>query len=98
MSSTSKENFAREHFAALNRRQFLRGLGACVALPTLETFLPRPVLASSDPGTQLAVTSTGAPLRFGVVYFPNGRSNRAGGPKARMPSSNSGRLCPRCRI
>ena len=64
---------ARERFAALNRRRFLRGLGACVALPALETFLPRTLLAAgTDPAAALATTATGAPLRFGVVYFPNG--------------------------
>jgi hypothetical protein len=63
----------RHRLAALSRRHFLRGLGACIALPTLETFLPAKALASeADPALRLATTSTGAPLRFGVVYFPNG--------------------------
>src|SRR5579872_1158084 len=73
MSSTPMRNLARERFAALNRRQFLRGLGACVALPALESLLPAKALASqtgSAPG--LAATATGAPMRLGVVYFPNG--------------------------
>lgn len=56
-----------------NRRSFLRGLGACVALPALETLLPgRLAAAGVDPSARLATTATGAPLRFGVVYFPNG--------------------------
>jgi hypothetical protein len=67
------DNLARERFAALNRRQFLRGLGACVALPALETFLPTKALAATGAsGPGLASTATGAPLRLGVVYFPNG--------------------------
>jgi hypothetical protein len=44
-----------------------------VALPALETLLPAKALAAataSAPG--LATTATGAPLRLGVVYFPNG--------------------------
>lgn len=73
MPSTSMDKLARERFAALNRRQFLRGLGACVALPALETFLPTKALAAAGAsGPGLASTATGAPLRLGVVYFPNG--------------------------
>jgi hypothetical protein len=73
MRSSNIDKMARERFAALNRRQFLRGLGACVALPALETFLPAKALDSEpDPGRRLATTATGAPMRFGVVYFPNG--------------------------
>jgi len=73
MSSSNIDKMARERFASLNRRQFLRGLGACVALPALETFLPAKALASeADPSLRLATTATGAPMRFGVVYFPNG--------------------------
>jgi hypothetical protein len=61
------------NFGSWNRRQFLRGLGACVALPALETFLPGKLSAAgADPAARLATTATGAPLRFGVVYFPNG--------------------------
>jgi len=57
----------------ISRRRFLRGLGVCVALPTFESFLPRKVLAlDAGPGERLAMTASGAPLRFGVVYFPNG--------------------------
>lgn len=73
MSTSNSDNIARERFLALNRRQFLRGLGACVALPAFEAFLPAKALAAEpDPGLRLATTATGAPLRFGVVYFPNG--------------------------
>ena len=56
-----------------NRRQFLRGLGACVALPAFESLLATRALAvETDPAARLATTSTGAPLRMGFVYFPNG--------------------------
>lgn len=73
MSSSNNDRLTRERFLALNRRQFLRGLGACVALPALETFLPAKARAAeADPTLRLATTATGAPLRFGVVYFPNG--------------------------
>src|SRR5690349_7051447 len=62
------------HFA-LNRRQFLRGLGACVALPVFESAL-RPVAraATASPLATggMGLTATGAPLRMAFVYFPNG--------------------------
>lgn len=65
---------AQRHFA-LSRRQFLRGIGACVALPVFESAL-RPVAraASAAPLATggMGVTATGAPLRMAFVYFPNG--------------------------
>src|SRR5690606_11986466 len=63
---------AQRHFA-LNRRQFLRGLGACVALPVFESAL-RPMARAASPlaAGGLGVTSTGAPLRMAFVHFPNG--------------------------
>lgn len=64
---------AERHFA-LNRRCFLHGLGACLALPAMESFLRRSsltsVLASGAPAP--AATATGAPLRMAFMYFPNG--------------------------
>jgi hypothetical protein len=64
---------AAERFSALNRRQFLRGLGACVALPVFESALRPVVQAAVAPAAGgLAVTPTGAPLRMAFVYFPNG--------------------------
>ncbi|MDP3069598.1 MAG: DUF1552 domain-containing protein [Opitutaceae bacterium] len=58
---------------SFNRRQFLRGLGACVALPVFSSSL-RPVARAAAPlaGEGLGVTATGAPLRMAFVYFPNG--------------------------
>lgn len=52
-----------------NRRQFLRGLGACVALPAFVSLGPAEAFAES---TRLATTATGAPLRTAFLYFPNG--------------------------
>ena len=49
------------------RRRLLRGLGACLALPSLETFLPAKASAAG-----VATTATGAPQRLAVIYFPNG--------------------------
>ncbi len=59
--------------AGWNRRQVLRGLGAWIALPALESLRPASLLAAgASPEQRLAVTATGAPLRTAFVYFPNG--------------------------
>ena len=49
---------------ALPRRTILRGLGATLALPLLDSMVPAL--------TATAQTPAKAPLRFGVVYVPNG--------------------------
>ena len=49
---------------SLPRRTFLRGMGAAVALPFLESMAPAM--------TPLAQSSARSPLRFGGVYLPNG--------------------------
>lgn len=54
----------------LDRRVFLRGIGAGVALPVFETFLPKTLAAAAEAG--LAVTKTGMPLRTAFLYHPNG--------------------------
>ena len=63
--------FASDPIAALNRRHFLRGLGACIALPTFGSLLTRGVVAAPG-GAPLGVTASGAPLRTAFVFFPNG--------------------------
>lgn len=51
--------------ALINRRLFLRGLGAAVALPVLESVRPMRALAAAPaPGTP--------PVRLAFVYVPNG--------------------------
>ncbi len=45
-----------------DRRQFLRGLGVAVALPTMESILPRATAAGA----------AAAPVRLGFLYVPNG--------------------------
>src|SRR5687768_17017539 len=71
-------NTSRDRNSSMNRRHFLRGLGACVALPAMESLLPRGGMAlaaagaKSAAGVPLATTATGAPLRTAFVYFPNG--------------------------
>jgi hypothetical protein len=49
---------------AVPRRTVLRGLGATLALPLLDSMVPAL--------TAIAQTPARAPLRFGVVYVPNG--------------------------
>jgi hypothetical protein len=61
----------RARYAAMNRRHFLRGIGACVALPTFASLLPRRMLAASAE-LPLGTTATGAPLRTAFICFPNG--------------------------
>ncbi len=57
---------------ATNRRRFLRGMGACLALPSLEAFLPRAAAATAAGPAAFATTASGAPLRMAFLYFPNG--------------------------
>lgn len=67
----SKHPRAEEPFATMNRRHFLRGIGACIALPAFGSLLPSRVLAATA-AARLATTATGAPLRTAFVFFPNG--------------------------
>ena len=71
MTMKTSASTAEQRFAAMNRRQFLRGLGACVALPAFGSLLPRQALAAG-PAARLATTAGGAPLRTAFVFFPNG--------------------------
>jgi hypothetical protein len=64
-------NPAAERHWSLNRRTFLRGLGACLAVPSLEALRPFQASANAS-AAALATTPTGAPLRMAYVYFPNG--------------------------
>ncbi|HEY2574063.1 MAG TPA: DUF1552 domain-containing protein, partial [Verrucomicrobiaceae bacterium] len=67
------QTLAAQRYAALTRRRFLRGLGACLALPALESLRPARLLAAgAETGGALATSGTGAPLRMAFVYFPNG--------------------------
>ena len=64
----------------LSRRNFLRGLGACVALPAFAS-APARIFAAEPGATPLATTASGAPLRTAFVYFPNGAIPGAWWPK-----------------
>ncbi len=74
------EVLAAQRAASFSRRNFLRGLGACVALPAFESLLPLKSLAAAA-GGQMGVTPTGAPLRAAFVYIPNGTIPEAWWPK-----------------
>ena len=47
------------------RRQFLRGMGACVTLPTMASL-------GGENSKGIGTTETGAPLRTAYLYAPNG--------------------------
>lgn len=72
--SSQQTDRAAQQRAALTRRNFLRGLGACIALPAFESIVPVRSLAgvAGSGSTKLATTASGAPLRTAFLYFPNG--------------------------
>src|SRR3954454_21526478 len=65
------QTIAAQRSAGLSRRHFLRGLGACLALPAFESLQPFNLLAGSA-AAKMATTAAGAPLRTAFVFFPNG--------------------------
>ncbi len=68
MNKPTSHNLAAEGRMNLSRRRFLRGLGACIALPAFESLAPVSLLAS--PAT--AAAGKTAPVRMAFVYVPNG--------------------------
>ena len=70
----SRDRLASERHASLSRRRFLRGVGACLALPAFESLRGAGVLAaaSAKGSSPLAATADGTPIRTAYVYFPNG--------------------------
>ncbi len=64
---------------SLPRRTFLRGLGACIALPMLECMLPKSFAAAA------AAASGNAPRRMVFVCLPNGMDMQSWTPKAMGP-------------
>lgn len=74
---------------AMNRRNFLRGVGACIALPAFTSLLPdKAVAAAVQAG--LATTRTGAPLRTAFVFFPNGAIPARWWPEGQGPAFRLG--------
>jgi len=80
VSTKPNTNLRQQREFSLSRRRFLRGLGACVALPAFESLAPLRVLAE-PPRAILATTPAGAPLRAAFLYFPNGAIPSAWWPK-----------------
>lgn len=70
MNSHHVKTAAAERYFSLGRRHFLRGLGACIALPALESLSPLKSLGA--PASGVATTASGAPLRSAFIFFPNG--------------------------
>jgi len=63
---------------ALPRRTILRGLGASVALPLLESMIPA--------GTALAATAAAPKTRLGCIYIPHGATMDKWTPKGEGPA------------
>jgi hypothetical protein len=78
--SVHASNAALQRYNSFSRRQFLRGLGACIALPAFESLTPTKVFGTES-ATALAATATGAPMRVAFLYFPNGAIPSAWWPK-----------------
>ena len=67
----SDETLAFQRQASFSRRYFLRGLGACLALPAFESMKPLTLLASErSAASKLATTASGAPLRAAIDSCP----------------------------
>jgi hypothetical protein len=77
-------NLAVERQASLSRRRFLRGLGACMALPAFESLSPAKLLAA--PAAAANAAGKAAPVRMAFVYVPNGAI-----PSAWWPEGDGGR-------
>ncbi|MGK0188027.1 MAG: hypothetical protein ACI9R3_003819 [Verrucomicrobiales bacterium] len=60
-------NLAAERHLSLGRRRFLRGMGACMALPAFESLRPSSALAAP-----VAAAGKAAPTRMAFLYVPNG--------------------------
>lgn len=65
--------------SVLGRRKFLRGVGAAVAVPALESLSP----AMAATAKKIATTEKGAPLRMAYLYVPNGVNLEHWRPKGR---------------
>src|SRR4051812_23685460 len=67
---------ARERRTHLSRRRFLRGVGACVALPAFESLMPRgwgsALAEEAAKAGGMGLTPKGMPLRMAFMYVPNG--------------------------
>lgn len=73
MRNTNKLGLDAKLAQALNRRQFLRGAGVCVALPVLPSLVPSRLLAKDRQAAAAATqVGGGVPQRMAFVTIPNG--------------------------
>jgi len=63
-------DLAAQRHASLSRRRFLRGLGACLALPAFESLAPFQGFTATAATGGAAARS--APVRMAFLYVPNG--------------------------
>ena len=79
MNLRSEQNSATNQSiaAGLSRRNFLRGVGAAVALPAFSSLSPFKVMGAEPAAAAPAVSATGAPLRSAFMFFPNGAIPKA---------------------
>jgi len=63
-------NLDAERQTSLSRRHFLRGLGACLALPAFESLHPLSLVAA--PASAAGAGGKAAPVRMAFLYVPNG--------------------------
>ncbi|HEY1791765.1 MAG TPA: DUF1552 domain-containing protein [Opitutaceae bacterium] len=72
MTNPNQRTRAQIQSEAMSRRNFLKGAGACIAIPAFTSLLGSRALAALTAGPELATTATGAPLRTAFCFVPNG--------------------------
>jgi hypothetical protein len=75
---------------SMNRRRFLRGVGACVALPALPSILPRFARGAELVAGSAAQVAARMPQRIAFVTLPNGMNLDAWWPKGEGKSFELG--------
>src|SRR5882757_3496130 len=72
-NDSRERDVAAERQWSISRRRFLRGVGACVVLPSLPSLLPRWARAAEAAARGAAVEAASAvPQRMAFVTIPNG--------------------------
>src|SRR5262245_58010076 len=82
-SLLNRDHTIERHFG-LSRRHFIRGIGACLALPAFESLPPLNVLAG--PANAANAAAKAAPVRMAFLYVPNGTV-----PSAWWPEGDGGK-------
>jgi hypothetical protein len=72
MKTKPNRNTTADQWGGMNRRRFLRGLGACIALPAFESLNPLGLLAAPTGAATTAAAAVKAPVRTAFLYVPNG--------------------------